>query len=445
MFEIKVPITISVFRRILSYRTIFKALLSSVMIWSSVPTTVLNANAQDGNRALVPKLTLEARRAEDSGDLNRAEVLYINALEQAKRLDSKQEMVEIISRLVRVKIYNHKLTQTGPLVQQAIEIVHTLKNPPVIKPSAWDPIVSIFQKPTKQETYSHLSGVWMTDMADEFYAQGERTKDQDMKVFCMEKYLDLTYPIVEKWDPQYMSKLNMLTGYLASKGRYSEALPYAEKSLAYLEQNRKDDDDFLAYLSLGTYCTAANSYAQAENAFAQSLQRYRAKHGEPPSSYVLDTGFAAIKLEKGDIDAARSLYLRAKKSETAAKAAVKLELAIARVDILLGVLETRAGNLDKAEQYYRASIDYFNKNPGSTKNPLNPGFNDSIVVFASEHLASVLEHMHGDIGLIRSLREQAAKVRIQHPEWLINNPDPEKFFVIFGCLPHRVDLLPTKY
>jgi tetratricopeptide (TPR) repeat protein len=287
----------------------------------------------------------------------------------------------------------------------------------------------------------------MTDMADEFYAQGERTTDQDTKVFCMKKYLDLTYPIVEKWDPQYMSKMNVLTGYLASKGRYSEALPYAEKTLAYLEQNKKDGDDTMAYLSLGSFYTAANYYAQAESAFAHSLQLYRAKRADPSyNNYVFDSGFAAVKLEKGELDAARSIYLKIKNAtEVAEKAARKLDLAIARVDILLGVLETRAGNLDKAEQYYRASIDCFNKNPDSTKPPLNPGVNDSIVVFASEHLASVLQHMHGDIGLIRSLREQAAKVRIQHPEWLINNPDPEKFFVIWGCLPYRVDLLPTKY
>src|SRR5277367_2981915 len=115
-------------------------------------------------------LKLRARQAETSHDYEHEDACYLQALTEAKKSGTKTDVLEILSRLVRERVENHKLKEIDPFIEQALAIVKTLKGT-----SSYDPEMS----------------VWMDDIADVLYARGEHTSNQQIKMYCARRYLDI--------------------------------------------------------------------------------------------------------------------------------------------------------------------------------------------------------------------------------------------------------------
>jgi tetratricopeptide (TPR) repeat protein len=420
--------------------------ISAICLGLIIPSQ--NASAGDKDTAVVAKLTLEARHIEDSGALDQAEAHYYKALEEAKRVDSKKQMVEIISRLVRVQIENHKLMQTGPLVQEAVDAVNTLKNPPIGKPSAWDSIVNLFCPPKKQETYVPAIAVWMNDMAETFYTQGERTPDQTTKEFCLGRCLELKLPTEEHFSPNLVSRACLLITDLTHQGRYSDSLPFEERLISYLERTNPDGRDVIAaaYANLFGSYLAANNPSKAELAMNQSLRVKDGRAQDANLKGTVERNVGTMRLEQGNVQLARALYQQAMNVHEGivGTAAVQTGWDI----VALGLLEEKTGNFAEAGRLFKRSLDCFEKCPIPEVTPSNRSMHPDGMVYSgraisAEHLAQ-LARREGAIAFAKKLEDDARKIRTLNPHWVsCNNPAPDTFYLIWGYFPFAIEIIPN--
>jgi tetratricopeptide (TPR) repeat protein len=397
----------------------------NLLAWLSLFITVISCLSNQLAFGVTPSdngisiLRAQALEAEGNAEYDRAESLYQKALTAARQSGSKTKVVEFLSRIVQVRIENDKLSHIDALVQEAIQIAQSLKNS-----AASDSTLS----------------VWMNDMADAIYSKGEHTKRDDIKEHCMERYLDVKFAMVDVWDPQLMCKANLLTSHLTSEGKYLEAVPYVERTTAYLERTQPQEINRIGwqYFVLATNYSAANDAAKARFTFEKSMQ-LQAKIGcsqgyEAPAAKELGT----LALEQDDLEAARRLFNQAAALDKSAMREV------AQDECGLGFVEQRASNFEAASRHFRASLNCAAHCPRDKTEPINLVSLDSIVVVASEHLAQVLELSHKDQTLIQSLQGEAKKVRAQRSEWASKNPDPERYFLTWWRLPYHIEIIPTR-
>lgn len=398
---------------------------NSLLLWLSVliaavllsDNQMTFANNSGGNE--ISLLRSEALEAEGSGEFDRAESLYQKALTAARQSAARTKEVEFLSRIVQVRIENHKLLETDALVREAIQLAQSLKNT-----SAGDATLP----------------VWMNDMADALYSKGEQTARDDIKEYCLRHYLDIKFAMTDTWDPQLICKCNLFTTYLASEGKYSEALPYVEREMAFRERTQPSEVAAIAfgYLALGAYYSAVNQSEQARLAFQKNMQMQ--------STIGLRQGYEALNarelgtlaLQERNFVAARGFYNKAILEERNDKSTIVFD------EFALGVLEQRANNFETAAQHYAKSLDCYDKCIRPAPSPLYPGAFDSVLVVASEHLVQVLQKSRETAPPIASFQGRAAKMRTEHPEWITTNPDPEKYFLIWWRLPFHIDMIPTR-
>jgi tetratricopeptide (TPR) repeat protein len=373
-------------------------------------------------------LRAEALEAEGNGEYDKAESLYQKALTAARQSRSKIKVVEFLSRTVQARIENHKLLATDALVQEAIQLARSLKSS-----TASDSTLS----------------VWMNDMADALYSKGEQTARDDVKEFCLKRYLDVKLMMEDQFDYQILGRASLLTTYLQHHGRYLEALPYVEKACSYVQRTKSNDLEATSvhYFGLGVAYLLANYPAKAELAFNQA-SKLEQNHSKDPSQEAMFTeALGNVQFEEAHFEAAKALYQQALKLNE--QYIGKPAIAIGNAELSLGILEQKVGNRDEARRYFQASLDCFGKCTPPEVDSVNrflhlDGLLYSGQVLAAEHLAQISTE-RGNLPLARSLQERAKKIRAQNPHWsACKNPDPDRYHMIWGHLPFPVDIIPTR-
>ncbi len=379
----------------------------------------------------VSNLRMQALKAQTDGALDKADSLYTQALAEAENSGSSMKVIEFLSRLVQVKIQNHKLGQTDVLVQKAIKLALTIKDT-----AACD---------------SNLQ-VWMDDMANAFYKRGEHSIREDIKEYCLEHYLDIKLSTEDKLDPVLISRTMLLKSDCGQYGNYQKLVHYNEKLTSYMQRvNSVDPNNTVSmYLDLGMSYLLACRPADAEVALNRAFQP-----DQTNKSIVDDPRFyfylGHAKEEEGDKERAKALYTKA--FESIKKHAERFPsfnntIYTGMYGATLGLLEYRLGNLTEADWLLRTSLITFEKCPvpkvNSTNKIIHP---DGVVysgqVFCLERLSQVASKQR-KLTLARSLQEQAKKIRAQNSYWAATkNPDPDHFYTIAGFFPYPVDIIPT--
>lgn len=380
--------------------------------------TNLGACKRENKGEPASMLLLTARHIEDAGNLKKADALYQEALAQARDEKAKTTVIEILSRLVRVRIDDNRIKDTEPLVTQAVDIVTSLKG---------------------KANYDPEMNVWMDDMADAFYSTGQRASHENVREYCLRRYLDIKLPIADRFDVQLMAKANLLTNYLQHKGNYLDALEYAEKSFAYLEQGRPNDPETMAiaYYSLGNAYLAAQKSSKAELAFDRCLKLMNRRSRNIVWEGIAKGHLATAKLEAGKIADARELYRQAIDLH---RQSIGVTAALTQWDyIALGLLEQQVGDLTKARELFRNAFEASHKE-GTRRNISgnflrSEGAVYSSKVIAAEHLAQI-EKTRGEFSSSKSHLTMAKKIRAANPDWAINkNTNPEFFYLLTGFFP----------
>jgi len=381
--------------------------------------TVLGQRGQSGT---LTALKLKARQADDNGNTSEADRLYVQAIEEAKRVGSKTDVVEMISRLVRERARNRKISQVDSYVQNALDIVK-----PLIGTKGYDPEMS----------------VWMDDLADVLYEHGERTNDKHWKEYCDQRYLEVELLVRDKPNRELAGRASLFTVSLAHQGRYAEAAAAVEKVMRYLHRTSPND---LAAISF-TYVVLGNSYlgaknpAKAEQAFAQSLQASDSLKKDPNHQALIDRKISMAMFEEGKTEQAKALSAQALKLHMAC--AGKSNAMTAWDAFVLARFEERTNDLPSASKHYQMCLESFEKASTPSLDRADNSGNAAGQVAAAEGLAQI-ESKQGKKSDSRALRDLANKIRSQHPGWIASkNPDPLEFFAIWGYFPYPVEIIPT--
>lgn len=379
--------------------------------------------AQAKPAAVVEDLKLKARHAEDTNNLNQAENLYLEALNQAKQRNSQTEVVEILSRVTRVRIDNKKLNQTAPLVQDAIRVVSGLKGQP-----AYDPEMS----------------VWMDDMADAFYEQGEHTSSAQIKEYCYKQYVEIKLAVADRYNEKLASRFSLFTTYLYHQGRYREAVPIMEKIVQYLQFTNPKAKNVIAF----NYQVLANAYLGVHDpikAEAACNQAIRLEPNDLNQKALMERKIGQAKSEENrSADAIDSCTHALNVHNTCTPGP---NLHSGWDAFVLGLIQQRTGNLIAAGQCYQNSLGYFDKCAAANSshpNPVDLVCIESGQVMAAESLARIVGQ-RGDKALSDSLVKRAQKIRTHHSEWNASrNPDAVDFYAIWGYLPFPIELIRTR-
>jgi hypothetical protein len=137
-----------------------------------VVLSITNSVAQNSH---INALSLKAQQAESRGNSELADKLFLQAIGEAKRTDSKT-YIELVSRLVRERASNNKLGTADTYIQQALNAV---------------------SRNIRASGYNADTSVWMDDIAETLYDQGGRTNDEHIKDYCAECYQKLANPTAD--------------------------------------------------------------------------------------------------------------------------------------------------------------------------------------------------------------------------------------------------------
>jgi tetratricopeptide (TPR) repeat protein len=377
--------------------------------------------AERDQRSTLNELKLKARRAEDAGTIDLADKLYIQAIDQAKKGGTKTDVIEMISRLVRERAYNHKFGQIDSHVQNALDII--------------GPLVGT-------RSYDREMSIWMDDLADVFMDRGKRTIDKRIKDYCVRRYLDVELLIRNRYDPQLIGIASLRTTQLSDQGRYAEIIPIAQALLKEAEQNHRGHFALaMGNLVLASDFIAARKYDQAQ----VLLKRYfelisRGNKSDRWDRACMELGLSVIDFENKNFDSAIAKC----KNVFATQDQMHLdEFSAGTTACLLAYYNERAGNTREARKYFHSSLAIFERAhpvslPLPDADPIASG-----QVIAAERLAD-LESKAGNRESALKLRQTAKSIRMKHPNWSSSkNPDPMRFYVIYGHLPFPVEVFPT--
>ncbi len=378
----------------------------------------------------VSDLRLQALKAETEGDLNKANGLYTEALAEAEKSGSSMKIIEFLSRLIQVKIQNHKLGQTDALVQKAIKLALSIKDT-----AAGDSNIE----------------VWMDDMANAFYKRGEHSIREDIKEFCLKHYLDIKLSIEDHYDSSLASKTSMLISQLNHTGRAAETIPYQEKLFDYLKRTKSTDPEIIAspYFTLADKLAKNHELLKAESAFRQGFAIEHKASNSYSDKAAFYFSLARLAEEAGDLQKAIILYQKAIDIE---RQWLGKSPITGFSENVLAFLEQRLGNFTEAAKLYNASLDCFNHctppQVTSTNAFLHPeGGYFSGQVFAAEHLADI-EFKREHLALASALRTRAKSIRANNPQWAAaKHPDPDSFYIqggwLGGYFPFPMEVIPT--
>ncbi len=404
--------------------------LSKQFCFAMITVAILLTPTQSActtNLSEISMIRAQALEAEGDGQFEKADALYQKALSIAQRSGSQIKVLEMLSRIVQERIENHQLLQSDALVNQAIQVAQSLKN-----------------SPASDSTLP----VWLNDMSTAFYSAAEHTPQENVKEYCLKRYIDIKFATDDSFDVQLLGRANLLIVQLQHHGRYADALPYAEKSLSYELRTKPSDINLLAgaYFSLGTAYLLANHPAKAEPVFREGFRLRESLSKTIEHEAQINGTLGNVKLEEGNLQEAIALH---KKSLDLQKQHLgKAAVGIGYEETVLGMLEQRARNLTHAAQYFQAALDCFAQCPPWAgpiyENMRFEGLLASGQVIASEHLAQIMSQQ-GNSSLAQSLKDQAKRIRAKNPYWsTCTNPDPDYFYIIGGHLPFFVEIVATR-
>ncbi len=414
------------------WRLLLMFMFVLVFIISTVSLCFYVQHIQNQQKAIsleksVSTLRTQALKAQTDGNLDKADSLYTQALAEAESSGSSMKIIEFLSRLVQVKIQNHKLGQTDALVQKAIKLALSIKDT-----TASD---------------SNLE-VWMDDMANAFYKRGEHSTREDIKEYCLKHYLDIKLPIEDHYDPLLVGKAHLLIAHLSNDGRDIEASPYGEKLCDYLKRTKPNDPNTLAsvYLALSDIFAQRHQFANAESSLKQCFILRTKLNGSQGQEADLDFHLGLLKEKEGNLQAARIFYRKALELEKQCAWTVRLGV----YENTLGFVEQRLGNIAEAAKLYAASLDRFYKCPITKDDSANAQVYPARLVysgrvFAAEHLAQIALQK-GNLMLAHALQAQAKGIRLKNPEWATcKHPDPDSVYPTGGMFPFPLEIIPTHF
>jgi len=400
--------------------TVRRFIFAQIVVLSGALTLSLfqTSLAQKAQNTAFAELRLKARRAEDHGNANEADRLYLQTIEAAKRASSKTDIVEMISRLVRERAYNRKFDQVDQYIQEALDIAKT-----VVGTSSYDPEMS----------------VWMDDIADVVYERGEHTYTESTKEYCARRYLDTEFLVRDKYNQEFIGRASMYCTHLTALGRYGEVIPYMEKLQSYICKTNPGVNIWFSQISLGNAYLDYNKPDQAERLLKASLESKNRLGRDLGYEGIILRQIGTARLEQKYFSAAREKYQGAKVLHD--QYAGKFNLHSAWDEMALGYLEEIVGNIDQAASHYRSGAAIYQK---LAKDAPKDSMIDAGQVATLEGLARVLRR-EGKLSEAELRVSYAGQVRKNHPEWgTVKNPDPNKYFLIWGHFPAGIEAIPTR-
>jgi tetratricopeptide (TPR) repeat protein len=383
-----------------------------------VVLSITNSVAQNSH---INALSLKAQQAESRGNSELADKLFLQAIGEAKRTDSKT-YIELVSRLVRERASNNKLGTADTYIQQALNAV---------------------SRNIRASGYNADTSVWMDDIAETLYDQGGRTNDEHIKDYCATRYLEIELLVQDRLAPQLMSRFSQISTGFAHGGHYKEAAEVIEKFIVFQSRVMPTAwaDRSFQYLVLGNNELGANNPTKAASAFLKSQQFSEKVSKNAPEAYFTLRKLSMAKELEGKLPDALSMCKQALKSHL--KDCGKAHMFTAWDAFVLARMEEKAGKIDDAIRDYHLSLECYQKLANPTADAGNNSTTSSGQVVAYEALAK-LENGRGDKILSHSFEGKAVHLRAQHPDWSrSNNPAPEQFFAIWGYLPYPLEPIPT--
>jgi tetratricopeptide (TPR) repeat protein len=369
----------------------------------------------------ISTLKAQAMKAQYRGDLDKADNLYNAALVEAADSHCPMKVIEFLSRLVQVKIQNHKLGQTDSLVQQAMQLALAIKD--------------------TDAADSNLD-VWMDDMANAFYKRGEHSTREEIKLYCLKHYMDIKLPIENCFDPLLIGRADQLICYLNNHQQESEFIHYQEQVFNYIQRTKPNDASIMsnAYLDLAKTKLCAHKFPDAESAFKQCFLLRKISTDNPGDQVELYLHLAQVREAEGHLHEARKYYQKAFDLQKQCGWLV----GTARYANTLAFAEQRLGNLTKASKLYLESLDYLN-NCTKAQLKITPLImRDCGQVFAAEHLAQIASKQ-GNIALAKVLLANTKKIRDRNPYWSTVK-DLDRIYIATGIFPSpQGEIIPTRF
>lgn len=381
----------------------------SALLITIQPTSAKNADDQT-----VTAIKLSALKAESIGDLAKAEFLYLKALAESEKTGSTLRILESLVHVVHIKTIRGKLKEAEPFYKRAIDVAQ-----------------NAMRKPGCNAEVT----VWLDDLADAYYSAGQFTNNKKIKEFCLQHYIDSKMLCSTKYDPELITKINLLSSHYMMEGRYAEAERINEKARIVTERNANRPK--VAGFNLGSspVYLMQKKFEQAEKAYQEGLKEDLSADPKHSDFYqaLFERRLGLIQFEKSDLDAAEAHFKKASSLHRNYPQQTYADLALD--NFLLGFAEEQKCNPKSASEYYEKALSGYKMCAQSTP---------SQIVLCMEHLSAALKKQNR-YQEANSLSIMASKLRTQHREWTaISNPDPERHFRICGSLPFPIDIIPTR-
>lgn len=238
-----------------------------------------------------------------------------------------------------------------------------------------------------------------------------------------------------KYDPELITKINLLSAHYMMEGRYAEAEKISQRARTIADRNPNrprvpggNQGGAALYLMQRKFPEAEQAYREAHSIDLKIDPAYRYCH-----EGNFEQGLGLVEFEKNNLNAAEAHFVAAQRFHQSRPNCLCVELP--RDTFLLGLVEERKGEMDAAIKYFQETVNILQKHPSN---------NPSLSVVPTEHLISLLQK-NGKYSSAKSLKASVNKIRAQHPEWqTISNPDPERHFRICGALPFSIEIIPTR-
>ncbi len=392
-------------------------LLASSLVFAS--SAIANSDHEVND---VRRLILQARKAGDSeSEIKKAELLYLQALKLCTE-NMSLERLEILARLVHLQINDHRLSETTPLVKDAIA---TVKHAQAVK------------------KVSGEQAVWIDDISDAFIFRGERTDKEEIKEFCLERYLDLKFAVASGFDRELGSRASLLSNHYLAQGKYAKALPYLQQNFDFTEKLGLKNPIPLSLAKEvlgGAYC-ALKQFDRATQAYTDSLAFSRQNGKDPNYDGITLRMLGLVKSQAGDIVSAEKLVNQAKlvHEGIGQKAATQ----DAWDEYVLGLIALKQSHSKAGSEHFQKSLDLFDAGSSNGTGKIEAASINAGQVLCLRRLIEL--DSKKTAGAVKAMHQRVYDLISENKDWLLKkNPDPEQYCLLFGRMPEDVDILRSR-
>lgn len=272
--------------------------------------------------------------------------------------------------------------------------------------------------------------VCMSDVGNVYKMQMQSAKNSQVEAKALHKYVECMTIVQPNVDSETSNALTAMASKFMWEGRYEQAAEVLKEHASALKKGKPLDKERL-YTLLAEYASAeaaSNHFEVAERLYAERHALYKTFH-KPAEIQVDEANYerqlGIVAYLRGDYALATKHYEKALATYLRYTPTWKAMIALNLYS--LGATALANKDVEGASKHFENCLKIASSERG-----------DSLAACAAmscDRLAAIFSKQ-GKSNEVKALLLKAKKIRSENPLWKTNhNPDPEKFFLIWGFLP----------